>query len=66
MTPKRLRKGGGELQMRLGQCIAHMRPEGRLGLRDPIGQLVGRDLFKVRASCRWIAIRRSPRFGDPS
>ena len=29
-------KGGGELRMPLGQCIAYVSPEGRLGLTYPL------------------------------
>jgi hypothetical protein len=49
MTPKRLRKGGGELQMPLGQCIAHMRPEGRLPVLDDFGVPI---VHLAMASCK--------------
>jgi hypothetical protein len=52
MTPKRLRKGGGELRILLGQRIAHMRPERRRRVRDLRGELLvgtGDVLPKVEA-----------------
>ena len=40
MTPERLRKGGGELRMPLGQRLAHMRPEGCWRIRDLRGEVL--------------------------
>ena len=52
MTPERLRMGGGELGMPLGQRIAHVPPEGRRRIRDLGGKLLvgtGDVLPKVKA-----------------